>query len=258
MPRSRCWRWSPSWRREQLRHCPTPSGCGWRLAVGSDVPLFLLGGAVLGTGRGELVSPLVDARRLDCVIALPKLAVSTPQAFRDWDALCARKELQSGEETGQENGQENDTEKGPKTLTPADPAAKLKQLGRVVAEVWPQAGPSGVSSVGGGLAEDPLLALVQTGIENDFEQVVFPQQPLLRDLKSALAGSDSSYNLSVSVSRSGDLCRSVRLRRGPVWALSLAGGSTVGGRTCASGRQQRAGHQHAGPGAVLAGDEVGV
>ena len=172
-------------------------------AVGSDVPLFLLGGAVLGTGRGELVSPLVDARGLDCVIALPKLAVSTPQAFRDWDALCARKELQSGEETGQEsgqeNGQENDTEKGPKTLTPADPAAKLKQLGRVVAEVWPQAGPSGVSSVGGGLAEDPLLALVQTGIENDFEQVVFPQQPLLRDLKSALAGSDSSYNLSVSV-----------------------------------------------------------
>jgi 4-diphosphocytidyl-2-C-methyl-D-erythritol kinase len=164
-------------------------------AVGSDVPLFLLGGAVLGTGRGELVAPLIDARPLDCVIALPNLAVSTPQAFRDWDALCARKDLQAGEE----NGPENDTENGSKTLTPTDPAAKLKELGRVVAEVWPQAGPSGVSSVGGGLAEDPLLALVQTGIENDFEQVVFPQQPLLRDLKSALAGSDSSYNLSVSV-----------------------------------------------------------
>ena len=30
--------------------------------VGSDVPLFLLGGAVLGTGRGELVSAMPTCR----------------------------------------------------------------------------------------------------------------------------------------------------------------------------------------------------
>src|SRR5271169_1831185 len=38
--------------------------------VGSDVPLFLLGGAVLGQGRGELVSPLPDLPETRCVIAL--------------------------------------------------------------------------------------------------------------------------------------------------------------------------------------------
>lgn len=149
--------------------------------VGSDVPLFLLGGASFGTDRGQNVVALADTRPLHCVVAVPNVAVSTPQAFRDWDAMTAQKPPQSSEQT----------------LTGADSADKLIQLGQSVAAVWPQAGPSGVFSVGEGLAEDPLLALVQTGIENDFERVVFPQQPLLRDLKSALEGSDPSYNLSV-------------------------------------------------------------
>ncbi|HWG16891.1 MAG TPA: hypothetical protein VN678_03450, partial [Acidobacteriaceae bacterium] len=39
-----------------------------------------------------------------------------------------------------------------------------------------------------GLAGNPLLALVRTGIENDFEQVVFPQYPSLRDIKRLLLG----------------------------------------------------------------------
>jgi 4-diphosphocytidyl-2-C-methyl-D-erythritol kinase len=39
-----------------------------------------------------------------------------------------------------------------------------------------------------GLAGNPLLALVRTGIENDFEQVVFPQYPLLREIKHELMG----------------------------------------------------------------------
>jgi 4-diphosphocytidyl-2-C-methyl-D-erythritol kinase len=38
------------------------------------------------------------------------------------------------------------------------------------------------------LAENSLLALVRTGIENDFEKVVFPQYPLLRDIKRQLMG----------------------------------------------------------------------
>ena len=54
--------------------------------IGSDVPLFLLGGAVVGVGRGEEVYPLPDIASLPCVIALPATGVSTPQAFRDWDA----------------------------------------------------------------------------------------------------------------------------------------------------------------------------
>jgi 4-diphosphocytidyl-2-C-methyl-D-erythritol kinase len=41
------------------------------------------------------------------------------------------------------------------------------------------------------LAENTLLALVRTGIGNDFEEVVFPQYPSLRITKRQLMGSDS-------------------------------------------------------------------
>src|SRR5271170_7737484 len=57
--------------------------------VGSDVPLFLLGGAVLGLGRGELVTPIPDFPRTWCVVAVPQVGVSTPAAFKAWDALVA-------------------------------------------------------------------------------------------------------------------------------------------------------------------------
>ena len=55
--------------------------------VGSDVPLFLIGGTVLGIGRGEDVYPLPDLPETPCVIATPELGVSTPKAFADWDSL---------------------------------------------------------------------------------------------------------------------------------------------------------------------------
>src|SRR5207248_787582 len=56
--------------------------------VGSDVPLFLIGGTVLGVGRGEEVYPLPDLPAMPCVIALPAIAVSTPKAFAEWDQHC--------------------------------------------------------------------------------------------------------------------------------------------------------------------------
>ena len=61
--------------------------------VGSDVPLFLVGGAVMGRDRGQNVFPLPDFEPVWCVIALPAVGVSTPKAFRDWDALCATQGL---------------------------------------------------------------------------------------------------------------------------------------------------------------------
>ena len=53
--------------------------------VGSDLPLFLMGGTVLGTGHGEQVYPLEDLPSFHCVIATPQVGVSTPAAFADWD-----------------------------------------------------------------------------------------------------------------------------------------------------------------------------
>src|ERR1039457_7214828 len=57
--------------------------------VGSDVPLFLVGGAVLGTGRGEVVTAMPDLPATWCVVAVPEVGVSTPRAFQEWDGLCA-------------------------------------------------------------------------------------------------------------------------------------------------------------------------
>jgi 4-diphosphocytidyl-2-C-methyl-D-erythritol kinase len=53
--------------------------------VGSDLPLFLVGGTVLGVGRGELVYPLGDLPATACVVVTPEVGVSTPKAFAEWD-----------------------------------------------------------------------------------------------------------------------------------------------------------------------------
>jgi 4-diphosphocytidyl-2-C-methyl-D-erythritol kinase len=55
--------------------------------VGSDLPLFLVGGTVLGVGRGEQVYPLEDFPATACVVVTPEVGVSTPQAFAEWDRL---------------------------------------------------------------------------------------------------------------------------------------------------------------------------
>src|SRR5205807_9171545 len=57
-------------------------------AVGSDLPLFLVGGTVLGVGRGEEVYPVADLASTPVVIITPEVGVSTPRAFADWDALA--------------------------------------------------------------------------------------------------------------------------------------------------------------------------
>ena len=56
--------------------------------IGSDLNLFLYGGLVLGTGRGEEVWPLPDLPSLPLVVVTPEVGiVSTPKAFEDWDRL---------------------------------------------------------------------------------------------------------------------------------------------------------------------------
>ncbi len=56
--------------------------------VGSDLPLFLVGGTVLGVGRGEQVYPLPDLPAMACLVVTPEVGVSTPKAFAEWDRLC--------------------------------------------------------------------------------------------------------------------------------------------------------------------------
>ncbi len=50
-----------------------PGGERLRIAaeVGSDLPLFLVGGTVLGVGRGEQVYPVEDLPGMACVVVTP-------------------------------------------------------------------------------------------------------------------------------------------------------------------------------------------
>ncbi|HEY3400687.1 MAG TPA: 4-(cytidine 5'-diphospho)-2-C-methyl-D-erythritol kinase [Geothrix sp.] len=50
--------------------------------LGSDVPLFLLGGTVLGIGRGERVFPLRPVALEPILLVHPGLHVSTPSVYR--------------------------------------------------------------------------------------------------------------------------------------------------------------------------------
>ena len=148
--------------------------------VGSDVPLFLLGGTVLGLNRGESVFPVEDLPETVCVVVSPAIGVSTPQAFRDWDA---RFRAANDGEIAAKAGTES---------TQAEGFARLDKLSRALAFAFAESGTSGVSAHGRrDLAGDSLLALVRTGIENDFEQVVFPQHPSLRTIKRELTGSET-------------------------------------------------------------------
>ena len=68
----------------------------------------------------------------------------------------------------------------------------------------PKGGALKERDVAGDLAESPILALVRTGIENDFEEVAFSQHPSLRSIKRELVGSGSSVQaLYVALSGSG-------------------------------------------------------
>jgi 4-diphosphocytidyl-2-C-methyl-D-erythritol kinase len=167
---------------------PLPAEERLRIAaeVGSDLPLFLLGGSVLGVGRGEQVYPLADLPSVACVLVTPPVAVSTPQAFRDWDALVASQ----GEAAN---------------LTPPNGSVTLSKFSRSAFEWLSNLGVTlNVSGVpvesDGDRAENPLLDLVRAGIENDFERVVFPQYPELRDVKRVLEREGSDY---ASLSGSG-------------------------------------------------------
>jgi 4-diphosphocytidyl-2-C-methyl-D-erythritol kinase len=193
--------------------------------VGSDVPLFLIGGATLGLDRGQEVYPLPDFEAVWCVVALPEVGVSTPQAFRDWDALCAEEGLTSEASTD-----------------------KLKQLSRAYASAFvggiPQgrqgAGSSGVPFDEENLAGPLESALVRTGITswiaNDFERVVFRQHPSLAEIKRILAATGTpEASLHASLSGSGSALFGLYLTQGDAEAarerLSVAGVKSLLTRT---------------------------
>ena len=185
--------------------------------LGSDLPLFLIGGTVLGVGRGEEVYPMPDLPTLDCVIVTPEVGISTPQAFADWDARKqgAGSRRQEAEKLTAENGSD-----------------RLNWFSRAV-YAWLSASSTGVpAQESGNRAEALLLDLVRAGIENDFEQVVFPQHPELRAVKRDLEREGAAYaSLSGSGSAVYGLFKSQDQAKKAATRLSAAGVSAIAAKT---------------------------
>lgn len=55
--------------------------------VGSDVPLFLLGGSAWMEGYGERLTPLDPLEGFACGVVVPPFELSTAEVYRRWDEL---------------------------------------------------------------------------------------------------------------------------------------------------------------------------
>ncbi|CAM5455914.1 4-(cytidine 5'-diphospho)-2-C-methyl-D-erythritol kinase [Streptomyces aurantiogriseus] len=61
--------------------------------LGSDVPFSLVGGAALGTGRGEKLTALEVGGTFHWVFAMAERGLSTPAVFREFDRLAEGRDI---------------------------------------------------------------------------------------------------------------------------------------------------------------------
>jgi 4-diphosphocytidyl-2-C-methyl-D-erythritol kinase len=184
---------------------------GIAASVGSDLPLFLVGGTSLGVARGEEVYPLPDLPSWPVVLVFPEVGVSTPRAFANWDALQRNSHSRQA-------GAARPAVPVRSQLTQAPASDTLLEVGCALS-AWLCGYPNtGASARRGSRAGNLLSDLVRTGIENDFEKVVFPEYPELRDVKGALERAGAVY---ASLSGSGSTLYG--LFRSPAAAVKAAG-----------------------------------
>jgi 4-diphosphocytidyl-2-C-methyl-D-erythritol kinase len=58
---------------------------GIAAGIGADVPFFIEGGTALGTGAGEILTPIAGLPDCEIVIIKPPVDISTARAYQDYD-----------------------------------------------------------------------------------------------------------------------------------------------------------------------------
>lgn len=156
--------------------------------LGSDVPFSLVGGAALGTGRGELLTP-VEAGTFHWVFAVAGGGLSTPAVFREFDRLAEGRSIPAPEAS-------------PALLTAlasGDPAALAATLANDLQPAALSLRPQLAATLEAGTSAGALATLVSgSGPTTAF---------LVRDAESAL-------KVAAALEASGT-CRTTRTATGP-------------------------------------------
>jgi 4-diphosphocytidyl-2-C-methyl-D-erythritol kinase len=78
-------------------HTPRSELLSLGAALGSDVPFCILGGTAMGSGRGEVVAPVMTRGQYWWLLVPDGGGLSTPEVYRQFDRLSARRTVASPE-----------------------------------------------------------------------------------------------------------------------------------------------------------------
>jgi 4-diphosphocytidyl-2-C-methyl-D-erythritol kinase len=163
--------------------------------LGSDVPFSLVGGAALGTGRGEKLRPLEVGGTFHWVFAMAERGLSTPAVFREFDRL--------GE--GTDIPEPVASQPLLDALAKGDPDALAAAVSNDLQPAALSLFPELADTLAAGLAAGALTALVSgSGPTTAF---------LARDAESAVKVADTL--------RTSGTCRAVRTAAGPAQGATV-------------------------------------
>lgn len=164
--------------------------------LGSDVPFSLVGGAALGVGRGERLTPLEVGGTFHWVFAMAGRGLSTPAVFREFDRLGEGTDIPEPVASGELLA----------ALAKGDPDALAAAVSNDLQPAALSLFPELAGTLAAGRAADALTALVSgSGPTTAF---------LVRDPESAAA-------VAQALLASGT-CRMVRTASGPAPGATVA------------------------------------
>ncbi|MFF0217463.1 4-(cytidine 5'-diphospho)-2-C-methyl-D-erythritol kinase [Streptomyces vinaceus] len=164
--------------------------------LGSDVPFSLVGGAALGTGRGEFLTP-VEAGTFHWVFAVADGGLSTPAVFREFDRLAEGRSVPAPEASPALLA----------ALASGDPAALAATLANDLQPAALSLRPQLAATLEAGTSAGALATLVSgSGPTTAF---------LVRDEESAL-------KVAAALEASGT-CRTTRTAAGPAPGATVLG-----------------------------------